>query len=413
MWDAAALRFLFIHQNFPGQFVHILRYLGDQGGHEIVFISEANEGQLPGVRRVVYRPARRPAEQTHPALRELEAAVYRAEAVARSARTLRDNLGYTPDIIIGHHGWGELLNLVDIYPDAPMLGYFEFFYHADRNDVGFDPEFPPVPELLPAVRLKNAVNLQALTLPGHGQTPTRFQLDTYPEWARPRISLVAEGVDIDQCKPDPTAARRRFTLKDVTVAPGEKLVTYVARDLEPYRGFHSFMRALPRVLDARPDARVILVGGDGVSYGAPCQGGSWRQALLGELGARLDLSRVHFVGKVAYPEYQALLRRSDAHVYLTYPFVASWSMREAMASGCAIVGSRTGPVEEFITDGETGRLVPFLDPRAIADGILEVLEDRALARRIRRQARRFAEDNLRLDQYLSTYEGVIRRVAGA
>lgn len=405
------MRFLFIHQNFPGQFIHILKYLNDQGGHEIVFISEANEGHIPGVRRIVYKPSRRPAAQTHGNLRELESGILRAEAVARSARTLKNNLGYTPDIIIGHHGWGELLNLQDVYPDTPILGYFEFFYHSNALDVGFDPEFPPSLELLPAVRLKNAINLQALTSPGHGQTPTLFQLNAYPEWAREKITLLREGVDLETCKPDPAANRRRLTIKDVTISPRDKLVTYVSRDLEPYRGFHSFMRAIPRILSERSDVRIILVGGDGVSYGAPHANGTWRSVMLRELNGQFDPERVHFVGKVAYPDFQALLRRSDAHVYLTYPFVASWSLREAMASGCAIVGSQTAPVEEFIADGETGRLVSFHSPNAIAEGVLELLENKTLARKIRKNARVEAEATLDLTVYLAEYDALIWRVA--
>lgn len=406
------MRFLFVHQNFPGQFLHILRHLHAQGGHEIVFISEANNGALDGVRRAVYRPERRPSEETHPSLREFEGAILRAEAVARTAETLKNGLGYTPDIIIGHHGWGELLNIVDVYPDTPVLGYFEFFYHPDRFDVGFDPEFPVPPAMPARVRLKNAVNLQALNLNGFGQTPTRFQLGTYPEWARPKIALLEEGVNLTECSPDAQSARRVLDVNGVRIGPRDKLITYVSRGLEPYRGFHTFMRALPRILDARPDAQVILVGGDKVSYGAPPSGGCWREVMLKELEGRLDLSRVHFVGKIQYDIYRAMLRRSDAHVYLTYPFVASWSLREAMATGCAIVGSRTEPVEEFIDDRETGLLVPFLSPDGIADGVLEMLEDRNLARRLRRNARRKAEATLGLDDYLANYDALIERIVG-
>ncbi|AQS87489.1 glycosyltransferase [Neoasaia chiangmaiensis NBRC 101099] len=404
------MRYLFVHQNFPGQFLHILRYLHRQGGHEIVFISEANEGALPGVRRVIYKPTRQPGDTTHPSLRELELALGRAEAVARTANTLRNNLGYVPDVIIGHHGWGELLNIGDVYPGVPVLGYFEFFYHADRYDVGFDPEFPARPELAAQVRLKNAVNLLALNLPGFGQTPTEFQRNTYPDWARRRIALLHEGVDLDLCKPDRQVARKPVEINGVVIAPQDKLVTFVSRDLEPYRGFHSFMRALPRILDERADARVILVGGDGVSYGTRPAAGTWREVMLQELGDRIDLSRVHFVGKVEYARFRVLLQRSDAHVYLTYPFVASWSLREAMATGCAIVGSRTAPVEEFVEDGRTGRLVSFLSPVEIADGVLELLEDRKLAQRLRKNARLKAEASLSLDDYLHNYDALIQDI---
>ncbi|GAN55003.1 glycosyltransferase [Tanticharoenia sakaeratensis] len=407
------MRYLFVHQNFPGQFLHILRRLHEEGEHDIVFISEANQGSLPGVRRVLYKPSKRSGADAYPAVREIELAALRADGVAQSARTLKQ-LGYEPDIIIGHHGWGELLNLGDVFPKSPILGYYEFFYHTDRNDVGFDPEFPLRPEAMPQVRLKNTVNFMALSQPGFGQTPTLFQRDTYPEWAHDRLTLLREGVNLDLCAPKLELGRRSLTIGAMSIAPKRKLVTYVSRDLEPYRGFHTFMRALPRLLEARPDVDVALVGGDGVSYGARAPGGAtWRATLIEELRGSLDLSRVHFLGRVTYDDFRALLQRSDAHVYLTYPFVASWSLREAMACGCAIVGSRTAPVEEFITDGETGRLVPFLEPDAIADGILELLEDRTLARRLRRNARRWAEAELSLDDYLDRYKDLIARITGS
>ncbi|GFE96171.1 MULTISPECIES: glycosyltransferase family 4 protein [unclassified Gluconobacter] len=405
------MRYLFVHQNFPGQFLHFVRHLHEQGGNEIVFISEANAGEVPGVRRVIYRVPRLPSSSTHPHLREFEYGILRAEAVATAARTLKQ-LGYEPDIIIGHHGWGELLNLGDVFPKCPVLGYFEFFYHTDRNDVGFDPEFPSSSDLAAAVRIKNAINLQALSLTnGYGQTPTEFQRSTYPVWAQEKISLLREGVNLDLCKPEPQARKRNLLINGVKISPKDALITYVARNLEPYRGFHSAMRALPRILAERKDAHIIMVGGDQVSYGAPPPGrGSWRDIMLKELEGQLDLSRVHFVGKVAYDDFRALLKRSDAHLYLTYPFVASWSLREAMATGCPIIGSDTAPVSEFITDGLTGRLVPFLEPDRIADVVLELLEDRKQARRLGQDARRYAEAELCLQGYLKRYDALVQEI---
>lgn len=404
------VRYLFVHQNFPGQFLHFVRHLLAQG-HEIVFISEANNNHIPGVRRAIYRVPRLPSMETHPHLREFEYGLLRAEAVATAARTLK-GLGYGPDIIVGHHGWGELLNLGDVFPSCPILGYFEFFYHADQNDVGFDPEFPPSAELAAAVRVKNSINLQALCLTnGYGQSPTKFQRETYPEWAREKISLLREGVNLDLCSPEPQAKRRNLVINGVRITPKDALVTYVARDLEPYRGFHVVMRALPRILAERKDAQVIFVGGDRVSYGTlPPGGGSWREFMLRELEGKLDLDRVHFVGKVEYDDFRALLRRSDAHLYLTYPFVASWSLREAMATGCPVIGSDTAPVREFITHDVTGRLVPFLDSAAIAEATLQLLDDRRSARRLGQEARRYAEAELCLDDYLERYDDLVQRI---
>ncbi len=333
----------------------------------------------------------------------------RAGLVARAGRTLRD-LGFVPDIIIGHHGWGELLDLGDVWPGVPVLGYYEFYYRLQDLDVDCDPEFPTPAAMLPTIRAKNAVNLLALNNPGHGQTPTRFQLETYPAWAQKRITVLPEGVDLDRCRPDPSARSRPFRLGDVYVAPGEKLVTYVARDLEPYRGFHSLMRALPRILGERGDIQAVLVGGDGVSYGARLAEGTWREWLLREVGDRLPPGRIHFAGRVSYEDYLRLLQCSDAHVYLTYPFVASWSLREALACGCALVGSDTAPVREFVQDGVNGLLAPLLDPARLAERVLEVLKDETLAAHLRQGARRYAETKLRLTDHITAYGTLIRRL---
>jgi glycosyltransferase involved in cell wall biosynthesis len=200
---------------------------------------------------------------------------------------------------------------------------------------------------------------------------------------------------------------------DMTIRPGDKLVTYVARDLEPYRGFHVMMRALPDLLRGRKDLRAVLVGGDGISYGNAPKEGAWRQVMLKEVGDRIDFGRVAFPGRLDYATYLALLQRSDAHVYLTYPFVASWSLREALATGCVVIGSDTPPVREFITHGENGLLVPFFDPPGLARTILTVLENTALSRRLRQNARHYAERSLSMTGYLAGYEALIGRLTGA
>ncbi len=403
------MKFVFVHQNFPGQFVHIVRHLLATGEHDVVFITGANANAIAGVRRVTYQVPPRTTKAIHADARDFEHAMARAEAVARAARQVK-MLGFEPDIIIGHHGWGELLNLGDIWPGAPLLGYHEFYYHLHDLDVGFDPEFPVDANAFSCIRAKNAVNLLALTNAGYGQTPTQFQLDTYPEWARPSITLLPEGVNLDVCQPKPV--RTATTIAGIRIKPSEKLVTYVARDLEPYRGFHVAVRALPKLLAARPDVRVVMVGGDGVSYGARLANSTWREHFLNEARGKIDLDRVHFPGRVAYPDYIRLLQRSDTHIYLTYPFVASWSLREAMACGCAVIGSDTEPVREFITHGKTGLLTPFFEPETLAENILSQLEGGAAVERRRAAARKWAETHLRMDTYLQQYVALIERITG-
>ena len=404
------MRFLFVHQNFPAQYLHLVRHLSQTGRHDIFFITEDNPNALPGVRKITYKGPGPLRPNTFSDVQEFEQATLRAHLVADTASTLK-RLGFTPDIIIGHHGWGELLNMQDVYPGVPLLGYFEFYYRTDCGDVNFDPEFPTAPVLLPRVRAKNAVNLIALNNPGHGQTPTRFQHETYPAWAQPDITRLAEGVNLDLCRPDPLARTRSITVGNMVIEPGDTLITYVARDLEPYRGFHTIMRAIPRLLAARRDVKIVLIGGDGVSYGARLVDQTWRAFMLAETGP-LDPARVCFPGRMDYALFVQLLQRSDTHVYLTYPFVASWSLREALACGCAIVASETAPVQEFIEDGVTGVLTPCLDPVLLAERVLALLDDPVRAATLRHGARQFAERHLRMDDHLAGFEALIAQLTG-
>ena len=406
------MKFLFVHQNYPAQFLHIVRHLVAMKRHEVVFITEPNANEIAGVRKVPYMKPKLDVPDVHVAARELDNGVRRAELVYRAAHGL-NHLGYKPDIIIGHHGWGELLNLRDLWPDVPTLGYMEFYYQYNTADVGFDPEFPADPLDFPRIRAKNAINHIALNLGGTGQCPTNWQLSTYPEWARPQIELIWEGVDLELCSPDPAARKKTLKVGDMTIKPTDKLVTYVSRDLEPYRGFHIMMRALPDLLKAHKSLKVIMIGGDGISYGAaPRHGGNWREVMLAEVGKNIDPDRVVFPGRVPYTTYLSALRRSDAHVYLTYPFVASWSMRESMAIGCAVIGGAVDPVREFITHGENGLLTPFLEPHTLARTILNVLEDKTLNAKLRENARAYAEANLAMGDYLDRYCEVIARLTG-
>jgi glycosyltransferase involved in cell wall biosynthesis len=405
------VKYLFVHQNFPGQYLHIVRHLLEDKTNEIVFISEPNGNAIPGVRRVNYVLPPVNNDSTHTNAREFNTATSRSEIVAEVARNLK-TLGFTPDIIIGHHGWGELLDLPDIWPHAPILGYFEFFYSPAGQDVRFDAEFPVGEAQFPRIRAMNIINLLALSLNQHGQTPTQWQLTRYPEWAQPQIRLLREGARLDLCCPDPTARTRDLVLDKFVVTPSDRLVTYVVRNLEPYRGFHVMMRALPDLLRARPDVKVVLVGGDGVSYGARLPSGTWREFMQKELAGKYDESRVLMPGQVSYPTYLQLLQRSDAHVYLTYPFVPSWSLREAMAVGCAVVAADVEPVREFVTDRRTGLLTPGLDPKQLSQNILALLEDDKLNRRLRAGVRRYAEQHLDMASHIAAYEAVIAELTG-
>jgi glycosyltransferase involved in cell wall biosynthesis len=297
-----------------------------------------------------------------------------------------------------------------VFPGVPILGYFEFYYDTEGQDVGYDPEFPVSIERFPRIRAMNVVNHLALAMNQHGQTPTKWQLTRYPEWAQRQIRLMPEGARLDVCKPLPALAKQDFELNGFVVSPKERLLTFVCRNLEPYRGFHVVMRALPRLLKERRDLRAILVGGDEVSYGAKLTRGTWRQFMRRELAGQYDESRVLFPGQIPYASYLRLLQRSDVHLYLSYPFVASWSLREAMACGCQIVGADVDPVREFITHDRNGLLVPGLDPRALAEAVLGALADKRRAKRLRAEARRFAEEHLDMQAHLDAYAARVAEI---
>jgi glycosyltransferase involved in cell wall biosynthesis len=234
-------------------------------------------------------------------------------------------MGMRPDVILGHNGWGEMLHMKDVWPDTPTITYFEFYYHTRGLDVDFDPEFPMPQNRRAQVRVKNAINLLGLETATIGQTPTHFQRSTYPGWAQSKIEVIPEGAPLDICRPDPDASFQLPGTNHVWRADGgRRLLTFVTRNLEPYRGIHAMLRALPEILAATPDLDVVLVGGESVSYGAACETGSWKDYFLAQLGDRLDLRRVFFAGKIDYADYVRLLQTSATHVYLTYPFVASW-----------------------------------------------------------------------------------------
>lgn len=379
------MNIIFVHQNMPGQFLHLMQYLA-ANGHNVIFITQRKGMNVPGVRTMVYQPDRAVSRQTHHYLRNAESAILYGQAVARVAMRLRHNR-FKPDLIVGHSGWGEILFLKDIFPNVPLVGYFEYYYHVSKGDVGFSPDEPVTPDTAPRLRARNTVNLLSLDAADAGITPTRWQQSLYPEPYRERLHVLHEGVDTARIRPNPNASYQ-VPGTGITVKAGDEVLTYVGRNLEPHRGFPSFMRSLPAILRRRPQARVLIVGGDGVSYGAPpAEGGSWKDVMLKELGDSVDWSRVHFLGKVPYSHFTSILALSRAHVYLTYPFVLSWSMLEAMASGCVVIGSRTPPVEEVIRDGDNGLLVDFFSPEQIAERAVQVLADPQAFAQTRNRAR--------------------------
>ena len=381
------MNYLFIHNNFPGQFQHIASHLGARPGNRVVFLTQPNENRMSGVESVVYTPFRESTPGIHHYVLDVERAVILGQAVHEACRGLKAQ-GFRPDVVVGHSGWGETLFVKDVWPDVPLLGYFEFYYHSDGNDVGFDPAEPPTLDDAPRLRLKNAVNLLAAQSADWGLTPTRWQASLYPPEIRKRLSVLHEGVDTAVASPA-AGASVQMPGMERPLTTDDEVITFVNRNLEPYRGYRVFMRALPDILARRPNAHVLMVGGNGISYGAPPPGGgSWHQVMLDEVGDRLDLSRVHFLGTIPHADFIGLMRLSAVHVYLTYPFVLSWSLLESMSCGCTVVASDVAPVREVIQDGKNGLLVDFFDQVALADAIDRVLDHPDRMKKMREAARR-------------------------
>lgn len=391
------MKVLFVHQNFPGQFPHLAPALAARGHQVLALTDEQNTkpSPVPTVRYKSPEPA-----QTGGALGQAYAGfAERGYLAARGARALRDRHGFVPDVILGHTGWGETLFLREIWPDARLLVYAELLYRTRGHDVGFDPEFQADSDEARMMALARGAHLlQGLVQADAAIAPTRYQADSFPPELRGKITVIHDGIDTARACPNPQAA---LTLPGGAVLrAGDEVLSYVSRSLEPYRGFHVFMRALPEVLAARPEAQVVIVGQEGVSYGnQPRDAASWKARMLAELGDRLDLSRVHFLGRVPYADYLALIQVARVHCYLTYPFVLSWSLTEAMAAGAYVVASDTEPVRELVRDGGNGRLVPFFEVPALSAALIRGLEGDPEADRLRQAARQTILDGYDLHRH--------------
>ncbi|NBS40149.1 MAG: glycosyltransferase [Betaproteobacteria bacterium] len=398
-----ASRVLFIHQNFPGQFKHLAPALAARG-HDVKALAITGQ-TLSGIQLIDYKPTRGTSNSIHPWVAEFETKVIRGEACGNAMLALRQQ-GWHPHLIIAHPGWGESLFAKDIWPSAKMISFLEFYYAAQGTDVGFDPEFARSGFAEDArLRLKNANNLLALEASDWGLSPTDWQRSSLPAFFRDRVSVIFDGINTDIVKPDPNVqlslgkANASDPSDQHRLRYGDEVITFVNRNLEPYRGYHVMMRALPAVLAARPGARVLIVGGDGVSYGAkPPEGRSWKQIFLQEVEHALDMSRVHFLGNIPYAAYLKLLQLSACHVYLTYPFVLSWSCIEALAAGCVVVGSQTPPVMEAISHDSNGLLVDFFDTQALAQAVITVLENPKAYVSHRQLARKLAIERYDLER---------------
>lgn len=377
------MRILFLHNNFPGQYRRLMTALAAEPGIEMVAGTLASNRQAVPISRVNYTPHREVTKGIHPAAAPFESAILNGQAVYTAFAPLKAR-GWAPDVVCAHSGWGPSLFVKHLWPDAKLLSYFEWYYHARGTDADFLADAQISDDDAVRTHMKNAPILMDLATMDWGVSPTRWQQSQFPSLFRRRISVLHDGVDTDFLAPDATA---RFPLADGRVlTPADEVVTYVARGMEPYRGFPAFMAALAKVQKSRPNLQALVIGQDRVAYGRKrADGKSFKDVALADLD--LDLSRVHFTGLVPFETLRAAFHVSTVHVYLTVPFVLSWSMIEAMAAGCLVLGSDTAPVREVIRDGENGLLVDFFDVDQIATRMEEAISRRAALRPLRERAR--------------------------
>lgn len=369
------MKVLFVHNNFPAQFTHLAARLAEDPDNLVMAIGAAAAQEVPGVILRRYTLGPQDLSRTHQFARRFDLECRRAEAVLYVAVELKEQ-GFSPDVIVVHSGWGESFPLRAAFPGAKIVVYCEFFYGWTGRDVNFDSEFSEQTiDGATGLHLKNAAQLLALTEADVGVSPTEWQRSTYPKEFQNKITVIHEGIDTDRVRPDPDASLQ--TPSGKILRAGDEVLTYVARDLEPLRGWHVVARSLPRIMRERPNVEVVIIGGDGVSYGlAPPPGVTWKEHYLKEIDGGIDPNRLHFFGRVPYEQFLSALGVSRAHLYFTYPFVLSWSFLEAMSAGCVIVAGDVPTTREVI-DSSCGFLLPYHAQSEIIGRVTSILSSPA------------------------------------
>lgn len=376
------MRILFLHNNYPGQYLHLQPYLAKTRKAICAALTLESNQQPIAIPAARFKPHRQVKAEVHPYVRSFENAVLQGQSAYRAMRQLQTG-GFEPDLILGHTGWGPTMYARDAFPKAKLICLLEWYYNARGSDADFLDPAAQTPDDALRIRTRNSAILSDIASMDWGVTPTNWQKAQFPLALRSRISVIHDGVDTERCAPWPDAS---LTLDDVTLTARDEVITYVARGMEPYRGFPQFMAALARVLERRPNAHAIIIGADRVAYGAQRQDGkTYKQAMLEKLP--LDLQRVHFTGLVPHEVFRKAMQLSTVHVYLTVPFVLSWSMLEAMSCGALVLASDTPPVREVIEDGRNGLLTDFFDEEALASRMAAALDQRGKYASLRRAAR--------------------------
>ncbi len=409
------MNIFFLHPSFPAQYLNLAPYLARNPENTVYFCAKDNSinSQLKGVTLALYgKPTEKEEEYIKNAgpLRPAAEAVVEGQAVIRALQWLARERNMKPDVIIAHTGWGSTLYCKDIYPKVPIIGYFEWYYLADDSDCYWWPDEVPQIGNRVSIRTRNAHHLMNLELCDAGVTPTQWQYKQMPEAYKPKINVIHEGIDTNFCSPDPSGKPPGLVLEDINLnlPEGTEIITYVARGFEIYRGFPYFMDAIRLILERRPKTHVVVVGKDRICYGAQLKDTSYLKEEEKKGGYPTD--RVHFVGLRNRGDFRKILRASSCHIYLTRPFVLSWSCLEAMSFGCPMVCSKTPPVQEVMEDGVNGLLAEFRSPYHIARKVEEMLDDPERARKLGMAARETILDRFELMKCMRKQEDLMYSV---
>src|SRR5438876_1352573 len=418
------MHILYVHQNFPAQFGHIARYLVEKHHWRCTFLSQTPAGKVAGIEKIQYKLVGGATKQNHFCSRTFENTIWHCDGVYRALKSRPD---VRPDLIVGHSGFGSTLFLRELYPDVPVLNFFEYYYlpHDPDSDMDFRSDLGwEIPELkYLRSRCRNAMILLDLQNCQLGYTPTQFQLSKFPGEYINKLRVIFDGVDrsifhghAEKLRP-PIGGRDTRTVAGVEIAPNTRVVTYVSRGFESMRGFDIFMRTARIIAKEFDDVVFIVVGTDRIAYGGDesyTGGKSFKDWVFAR--EEFDLSKFRFVGRIPPPELSRLLAGTDLHIYLTVPFVLSWSLMDAMSCGAVVLGSATSPVKEMIRDNETGLLGDFFSPQNLAAKALEVLKDPDAFRPLGRAAEQMIQERYSLEavlpKMLQLYEE-IRGLAGA
>lgn len=399
---------LFVHQNFPAQFGHIADHLVKRHGFQCSFVTERRGGRVGNVDCIQYKVDGGATKHNHYCTRTFENSTRHAIGVFQAVKARPD---LKPDLIVGHSGFGSTLFLREIFPDVPIINYFEYFYRTRDSDMDFRKDYPPVPLDFLRARARNAMVLLDLDNCDAGYSPTQYQRDLFPPEYQSKVRTIFDGVDTAIWKPIANPGRE---VNGYHVPDGMKIVSYATRGMESMRGFDIFMKAAKKICDRRKDVIFLIAGQDRVCYGGDerfTEGKTYKEWVLSK--DNYDLSRFQFLGLIPPPELAKLFNITDVHIYLTVPFVLSWSLLNALACGTTILASNTAPVREMIQNGVNGVLFDFFDADALAELAIQLLDRRDEYRVLGQQGAAIIREKYSIDvclpKMVELYESVKHR----